>query len=69
MEVPERWQDNQYKNPRRNKNEFNGTKAMHQVYIEKKIPDKKYYHNPNITNDNGWTVAMILASNGIIPSK
>ena len=42
---------------------------MHQVYIEKKIPDKKYYHNPNITNGYGQTVAMDLASNGIIPPK
>ena len=42
---------------------------MHQAYDEKKIPDNKYYHNPIFGNNNKWTVAMDLASNGIIPPK
>ena len=33
------------------------------------MPDKKYYHDPNIVSESGWTVAMHLANNGIIPPK
>ena len=33
------------------------------------MPDKKYYHNPNIVSDYGWTVAMLLANKGIVPPK
>ena len=40
---------------------------MRQAHYNKKIPDKKDYHNPNITDRYGNTVAMYLASNGIIP--
>ena len=42
---------------------------MNQAYNEKKIPDKKYYHNPLIKNEYGWTVALLLADNGIIPPE
>lgn len=34
----------------------------------KDIP-KEYYHDPEIRNNNGWTVALILASNGITPDE
>ena len=26
-----------------------------------KVPDKKHYHNPNIKDDEGNTIAMLLA--------
>ena len=42
---------------------------MKQAYHDGKIPDKKYYHNPIITDKEGNTVAMILALNNIIPPK
>ena len=45
------------------------TQAMKQAHYNEKIPDKKDYHNPNITDEYGLTVAMALASNGIIPPK
>ena len=35
-----------------------------------KIPDKKWYHDPNLQNNiNKSTVAMCLAQNCIIPPK
>ena len=33
------------------------------------IPDKKYYHNPTIVSNSGWTVAMMLGNNGVVPPK
>ncbi len=33
------------------------------------IPPKEYNHDPNISNEDGDTVAMILASKGIMPPK
>ena len=32
-------------------------------------PPKQWYHNPEIQNKNGWTVAMSLAYNNIVPPK
>lgn len=34
-----------------------------------KIPDSQWNHNPEIKNVNGETVAIILASTGIIPPE
>lgn len=33
------------------------------------IPSEKYIHNPSLQNNEGYTVAMYLAANGIIPPK
>ena len=33
------------------------------------IPHKKNYHDPNICNKDGNTVAMLLAKREIIPPK
>ena len=33
------------------------------------FPPKEYYHSPTLCGEYGETVAMILADNGIIPSK
>ena len=33
------------------------------------IPPKQWHHNPEITTNGGWTVAMFLAWNKIIPPK
>ena len=40
---------------------------MDYVIFKKKIPNKSYYHNPNITDKDGNTVAMIMIMNGIVP--
>ena len=37
--------------------------------IYRKIPERSNYHNPSIRNRYGNTVAMWLASYGIIPPK
>jgi len=34
-----------------------------------KVPPKEWYHDPSITNKNGCTVAMVLASKREIPPK
>lgn len=45
------------------------TTAMKEAYYGK-LPSRYYYHNPLfIENVNGRTVAMILAKNGIMPTK
>ena len=44
------------------------TQALYDAW-NKKIPDKKDYHDPNIKDEYGKTVAMKLAFNGIIPPK
>ena len=33
------------------------------------ISPKEWEHDPNLTNKNSYTVAMILAFKGIIPPK
>ena len=30
--------------------------------------EKEWHHDPNIKNKQGYTVALILAKNGIIPT-
>ena len=35
----------------------------------KKIPPKEFHHSPDLQNNYGDTVAMLLAWNGIIPPK
>ena len=42
---------------------------MNQVFKEKKIPDKRFYHDPTIRDNDNWTVAMYLVYNSIIPPK
>ena len=35
----------------------------------KEIPPKEWYHNPELTNSDNQTVAMLLVSRYIIPPK
>ena len=35
----------------------------------KMIPPKEWEHDPQIRTKSGWTVALNLADNGIIPPK
>ncbi len=42
---------------------------MYLAWEKKVIPPIEYYHDPNIENDEYWTVAHKLANNGIIPPE
>lgn len=33
------------------------------------IPDKYWIHDPELQDDDGYTVAMLLAINNVIPPK
>ena len=50
------------------KNKFNDTVAMY-LASNKIIPPKEWEHKPSLQNEDGWTVAMILAKKGINPPK
>ena len=42
---------------------------MYISYNCKKIPEQCWNHDPELKDNKGWTVAMNLAYNGIIPPK
>lgn len=44
------------------------TTAMYSA-IKGQIPDKAWEHDPLLKNEDGETVALILAKKGIIPPK
>ena len=41
--------------------------AMYIAHYRKCIPDEHWNHDPKLQDNQGCTVAMYLASNGIIP--
>lgn len=49
------------------KRDQNGNTPAMVEALQGKIPSGNNWHTPELQNNNGWTVAMILAYKGIIP--